>query len=197
MEIAHSEACERNKEPILEHLRVYFAGVAEVLEIGSGTAQHALHFAAALPWLQWQTSELPGQGDAVRARLRAFPAPNVREPFEFDVRGEWPPGNWDAMFSANTLHIMGWDGVIALFEGVRRSLSAGGTLVVYGPFNYNGEYTSQSNADFDRWLHARDPHSGIRDFAAVQELAVATGLALLADHALPANNRLIAWQRTG
>ena len=190
-----SDACERNKEPILERLRVHFAAATRVLEIGSGTGQHALHFAAALPRVVWQTSEVPGQGDAVRAWLAAHPLPNVLAPVELDVRGAWPAGPFDAVFSANTLHIMGWDGVRALFSGVGQCLAPGGVLAIYGPFNYGGRYTSDSNAAFDEWLRRRDPASGIRDHEAVDALARAAGLEPLADHAMPANNRLLVWVR--
>jgi len=190
-----SEACERNKDPILEKLREHFAAATRVLEIGSGTGQHALHFAAALPQLGWQTSEVPGQLDAVRAWLAARGLPNVLAPIELDVRGEWPAGSFDAIFSANTLHIMGWDGVCALFRGVARCLAPGGVLAIYGPFNYGGRHTSDSNAAFDDLLRRRDPASGIRDREAVEELARAAGLAPVADHAMPANNRLLVWAR--
>ena len=190
-----SEACERNKDPILEKLREHFAAATRVLEIGSGTGQHALHFAAALPQLVWQTSEVPGQLDAVRAWLAARGLPNVLAPIELDVRGEWPAGSFDAIFSANTLHIMGWDGVCALFRGVARCLAPGGVLAIYGPFNYGGRHTSDSNAAFDDLLRRRDPASGIRDREAVEELARAAGLAPVADHAMPANNRLLVWAR--
>ena len=188
-----SEACERNKEPILDKLRVHFAAATRVLEIGSGTGQHALHFAAALPQLLWQTSEMPGQCDAVRAWLAARPLPNVLAPIALDVCGAWPAGPFDAIFSANTLHIMGWDGVCALFRGVAGCLAPNGVLAIYGPFNYGGRYTSDSNAAFDEWLRRRDPASGIRDHEAVDALARAAGLQPLADHAMPANNRLLVW----
>ena len=190
-----SDACERNKDPILEKLREHFAASTRVLEIGSGTGQHALHFAAALPQLVWQTSEVPGQLDAVRAWLAARGLPNVLAPIELDVRGEWPAGSFDAIFSANTLHIMGWDGVCALFRGVARCLAPGGVLAIYGPFNYGGRHTSDSNAAFDDLLRRRDPASGIRDREAVEELARAAGLEPVADHAMPANNRLLVWTR--
>jgi SAM-dependent methyltransferase len=166
-----------------------------VLEIVSGTAQHALHFAPALPYLSWQTSEMPGQVGTLRACLAGRAPANVRTPVELDVSGPWPAGEWDAIFTANTLHIMSWTCVIRLFEGVRRVLAHGGLLVIYGPFNYAGKYTSDSNAAFDAWLRARDPLSGIRDAEAVNELAAAAGLLPVADHALPANNRLLVWRR--
>ena len=128
-----SEACERNKQPILERLAVHFAACTQVLEIGSGTGQHALHFAAALPQLVWQTSEMPGQLDGVRAWLAGRVQTNVRAPLELDVSGTWPVGQWDAVFTANTLHIMSRESVCRLFDGLRDALLPGGVLAIYGP----------------------------------------------------------------
>ncbi len=190
-----SEACERNKRPILERLAVHLADCTRVLEIGSGTGQHALYFAAALPQLVWQTSEMPGQLDGVHARLAGHPQTNVCAPLELDVSGAWPAGQWDGVFTANTLHIMSWESVCRLFDGLRDALLVGGVLAIYGPFNYAGKYTSESNAAFDGWLRTRDPLSGIRDVEAVHGLAASVGLLPLADHALPANNRLLVWRR--
>jgi cyclopropane fatty-acyl-phospholipid synthase-like methyltransferase len=193
-ELPFSEACERNKEPILAHLRTHFAEVTRVLELGSGTGQHAVHFAPSLPHLLWQTTELAAQLDAVRAWLAAHPAPNLCAPRALDVFGEWPAGPWDAAFSANTLHIMSWRGVEALFDGLRRTLAADAVVAIYGPFNYGGDYTSPSNRAFDQMLRARDPQSGIRDAEAVHQLAARARLQPLADHAMPANNRLLVWR---
>jgi SAM-dependent methyltransferase len=195
-DLPFSDACERNKEPILARLRLYFAPASRVLEIGSGTGQHALHFAAAMPQLSWQPSEMPGQLDGIRAWLAANPLPNVLPPVELDVRtGPWPADSCDAVFTANTLHIMDWEAVEALFRGIARCLGQGGVVAVYGAFNYGGRYTSVSNATFDEWLRRRDPASGIRDVEAVHALARAAGLAEVADHAMPANNRLLVWRR--
>ena len=177
-------------------LRGAFADRREVLEIGSGTGQHAVHFAAAMPWLIWQSSD---RGDAlpgIRLWLDEAALPNTPPPLELDVvAGPWPARRFDAVFSANTLHIMGWPAVLAFFTGVDRVLSETGMLVVYGPFNYRGAYTSDSNRDFDAWLKARDPASAIRDFEAVDALAGDAGLALVDDIAMPANNRCLLWRR--
>jgi uncharacterized protein (DUF1810 family) len=190
-----SEACERNKEPILARLREHFAHLRWVLEIGSGTGQHAVHFASALPWLVWQTTERATEIAAVRAWLAAVPAPNLPPPLVLDVLGDWPAGSWDGVFSANTLHIMGWKGVQALFAGAGRVLEPGGVLAVYGPFNYGGTWTCPSNRDFDAFLRRRDPASGLRDVEAVHALAAGAGLQRVADHDMPANNRLLVWRR--
>src|SRR5690606_26820083 len=169
----------------------------------SGTGQHAVHFAAAMPWLRWQCSDRTEHLPGIRAWLDDAALANTPPPLELDVASDaWPragtaDGRFDAAFSANTLHIMGWPEVEAFFAGVGRVLGDGGVLVVYGPFNDGGAYTSDSNRDFDGWLKARDPRSGIRDFEAVDALARGVGLRLLGDMAMPANNRCIAWRRTG
>jgi cyclopropane fatty-acyl-phospholipid synthase-like methyltransferase len=194
--LAHSEACERNKEPILAVLRDALARARTVLEVGSGTGQHAVHFAAHLPQLSWQPSEVPDLLAPLAERLRLEGGANLRAPLALDVRATpWACTPVDAVFSANTLHIMSWDSVGHFFRGVGGVLGGDGVLCVYGPFNYDGQYTSASNAQFDAWLHARDPLSGLRDFAAVNALARAQGLELAADHAMPANNRTLVWRR--
>ena len=191
-----SEACERNKGPILEVLRAELAASHAVLEIGSGTGQHARYFAAQLPHLSWQPSELPAARAPLAEYLRDAGLANLRAPLELDVRTHpWPVSAVDAVFSANTLHIMSWSAVRAFFGGVAGVLGSGGVLCVYGPCNYRGQYTSASNAQFDACLKARDPLSGIRDFAALDQLAAAHGLTLAADHAMPANNRTLVWRR--
>jgi cyclopropane fatty-acyl-phospholipid synthase-like methyltransferase len=191
-----SEACERNKGPILTVLRGELAGSHSVLEIGSGTGQHAAYFAAHLPHLSWQPSELPEALPELSERLRREGGPNLRPPVALDVEAQpWPVSAVDTVFSANTLHIMSWQAVEAFFRGVGALLTAPGVLCVYGPFRYHGRHTSDSNAEFDAFLRARDPLSGVRDFEALQELAQAQGLELHADHAMPANNRILLWQR--
>jgi cyclopropane fatty-acyl-phospholipid synthase-like methyltransferase len=191
-----SEACERNKEPILGVLRTELAGAATVLEVGSGTGQHAVHFAAGLPQLLWQASELPEHLPALAERVRVAGGRNLRVPLALDVRDDpWPVAPVDAVFSANTLHIMSWSAVREFFHGVSGVLRSPGVLCVYGPFRFHGAHTSDSNAEFDRWLKARDPVSGVRDFEALDALARAAGLVFSADHAMPANNRTLVWRR--
>lgn len=190
-----SQACERNREPILRILRDAFAHVRSVLEIGSGTGQHAVYFAAHLPALIWQPSDTPEYLPLLRERVQAEGGANLRKPIELDVRA-WPRLEpFDALFSANTLHIMGWGAVQDFFRGVGGTLRAPGVLCVYGPFRYAGRFTTESNAAFDAALRERDPQSGIRDFEAVNALARTAGLALGADHAMPANNQLLIWHR--
>lgn len=189
-------ACERNREPILQVLRRHLMEARSVLEIGSGTGQHAVYFAAALPWLQWQCSDRADALDGMRLWLDETALANTPPPLQLDVaQGPWPAGCFDAVFSANTLHIMGWPQVQACFAGIGRVLADDGVLAVYGPFNYGGDYSSDSNREFDAWLKARDPQSGIRDFEAVDALARGIGLVLVEDVAMPANNRCLVWRR--
>ena len=195
MTLPYSEACERNKDPILEVLRPAFADRAHVVEIGSGTGQHAVHFARHLPHLAWQPTDRAGHLPDLAARIAAEGPPNLASPVELDVLHEpWPDVRGDAVFSANTLHIMSWPAVRALFAGLPRVLRRGGVVAIYGPFRYGGKYTTASNAAFDAMLRERDPESGLRDFEAVNALAGAAGLALAADHAMPANNQLLVWR---
>ena len=190
------QACENNKAPILAHLQRVFADRSRVLELGSGTGQHAAHFAAGLPHLQWQPSDLPGQLPGIRTWVTAVAAVNLLDPMALDVAAaDWGTAEFDAAFTANTLHILSWDRVEALFAGLAARIAASGVLAVYGPFNYGGGHTSAGNARFDRWLRAGDPEQGIRDFEAVAELAAAQGFALSEDNALPAHNRLLVWRR--
>lgn len=192
-----SQACENNKGPILEVLQSAFASVGSVLEIGSGTGQHAVFIAPRLPHLVWQPSDLADNLPGIRAWIQQDNAKNLKTPIELDVSWpSWPVESTGGVFSANTLHIMGWDQVERFFEGVGRVLAPEGVLCVYGPFNYGGAYTSPSNAQFDLWLKQQDPHSAIRHFEDVDALARKQGLALQADHAMPANNRLLVWRRT-
>jgi cyclopropane fatty-acyl-phospholipid synthase-like methyltransferase len=190
-----SPSCERNREAILGVLREHFADRRSVLEIGSGTGQHAVYFAAALPNATWQTSDVAENISGIRRWLDEAALPNTPEPLALDVAGEWPDRKFDAVFSANTLHIMSWASVQAFFEGIDRVLLAGGVVAVYGPFNYNGRFTSESNAAFNDWLQARGAHMAIRDFESVNALALGVGLQLIADLAMPANNRTLVWRR--
>lgn len=191
----HSLSCERNRGPILAVLREHFADRRRVLEIGSGTGQHAVHFGAALPQLVWQTSDRVESHAGIRAWIEDAGLANVRAPLALDVAVDaWPRGH-DAAFSANTLHIMAWPEVEAMFAGLDGALESDAKLVIYGPFNYGGRYSSESNAAFDATLKSRAPQMGIRDFEAVDALARGIGFALVEDVAMPANNRCLVWRR--
>ena len=191
-----SQACVDNREPILAVLKRVFAQQTRVLEIGSGTGQHAVYFAENLPHLHWQTSDLPGNHGGIRAWLDDYSGNNVGAPLTVDVRE--PIKNItpvDAIFSANTAHIMTWDTVQSFFQQLPLLLVPGGVLVLYGPFNYHGKYTSESNQQFDAYLKQNNPLQGIRDFEAIDALAKQANLSLLEDNPMPANNRLLVWQK--
>ena len=193
----HAPACERNRDAILQVLRTHFAARHQVLEIGSGTGQHAVYFAGELPQLTWQTSDLATQLPGIRLWVEEAALPNLRQPILLDVNGTWPADRYDAAFSANTLHIMSPQEVARFFGGLGRVLTEDGVLAVYGPFNYGGRFTSDSNAAFDGSLRAQSASMGIRDFEAIDALARAIGLQLIEDCPLPANNRTLVWRRNG
>ena len=180
-----SEPSERNRAPILEILKRVFKDRKRVLEIGSGTGQHAAYFAPELPHLVWQASDVADNLPGIRQW--------VSDPIELDVDKPWPRVQADAVFSANTCHIMSWPQVERLFAGIGRMGPE--VFALYGPFNYGGRHTSESNARFDAMLRSRDPLSGIRDVEAILELAGAAGLKLEEDNAMPANNRLLVFRR--
>jgi len=189
-----SSACERNKDPILAILRARFAGRRQVLEIGSGTGQHAVYFARALEHLTWYPTEQLDYLRDLAERITREGTGNVRPPTLLDVRqAVWPVRSVDAMFTANTLHIMSWPEVLSLFRGIGGVLAPGGILCIYGPFRYAGRYTSDSNREFDQMLQERDPGSGLRNLEDVTALAAQYGLHLDEDHDLPANNRLVVF----
>ena len=195
--LPHSDACERNKGPILQVLRPAFSACKHVLEIGSGTGQHAVHFATEMPGIVWQPSEQAESMPALRKRIFNEGPSNLRAPVELDVTQlPWDVRRVDGVFTANTLHIMHWPQVEALFAGLPAVVKPEAVLAIYGPFRYGGDYTSESNESFDTLLHARDPQSGIRDFEAVDALARGAGFALVADHPMPANNQALIWQAT-
>ena len=195
MDKPYAPACDRNRDPILTVLREHFADRRRVLEIGSGTGQHAVHFAAALPHLVWQTSDRARNLAGVRLWLDEAALANTPPPLVLDVNAPWPDARFDAVFSANTLHIMAWDDVVATFRALPQVLTADATLAVYGPFNYGGRATSESNALFDARLKEDDPRQGVRDIEVVDALARGIGFALVADVAMPANNRTLVWKR--
>lgn len=182
-----SEASERNRGPILTVLKRIFAKTHTVLEIGSGTGQHAAYFAAEMPHLVWQASDVAEHLPGIREWI-ADPAP-----IELDVDQPWPGIKADAVYSANTCHIMSWPQVERMFAGIGKLSPA--VVALYGPFNYNGRHTSESNARFDARLRGRDPASGLRDIEGIVELAARHGLLLDEDNAMPANNRLLVFRK--
>ncbi len=191
-----AESCEQNKHVILEVLKKTFVAPGKVLEIGSGTGQHAVFFAEQLPHLQWHTSERAEHLSGIQLWLDDSQLDNVYAPFELDVTTTvWPDTDFDYVFTANTFHIMHWHMVEKTFNGIGRVLSRHGRFAVYGPFNYNGGYTSDSNARFDDWLKSRDPESAIRHFEKCNELAETNGMRLIDDHEMPANNRILVWEK--
>lgn len=197
-ELPYSQACENNKAVILTHLETLFAGLESILELGSGTGQHATWFALHMPWLRWQPTDLPANLPNLGLRCEAYTGDNLLPAVPLDVSQlPWPLAVPQAVFTANSLHIMPFRAVEALFAGIAETAAAGTLLVVYGPFNYNGQYTSESNANFDQWLARQHPESAIRDFERVDALARAAQFELQDDHAMPANNRLLVWRKFG
>jgi hypothetical protein len=192
----YSESCERNQVSILKILKETFSNQQRVLEIASGTGQHAVYFGRALPHLLWQTSELAKKHEGILAWLDEEKLTNVLPPLIIDVNdAQWPVEIVDTVFNANTVHIISWEEVRRMFAGIARVLSVSGILCLYGPFNYEGKFTSESNARFDTWLKSQNKNSGVRDFEAINQLAETHGLYLLRDVTMPCNNRILIWQR--
>lgn len=191
-----SQACDNNKQPILTVLQSCFADRKRVLEIGSGTGQHAAFFAANLPHLLWQPSDVTENLPGIEQWRESATLDNLPPAMPFDVRdSHLPVTDCDAVFSANTLHIMAWPEVEKFFKHLA-ALASGSALCVYGPFNYDGRFTSDSNARFNQWLEQRNMGSAIRDFEAINELASHAGYTLQCDFEMPANNRLLFWTKS-
>lgn len=191
-----AESCEQNKKAILEVLQPYFSDLEKILEIGSGTGQHAVYFAREMSHLQWLCSDLQENLDGIKAWMAEAGLENIGGPIELDVnQPAWDVLPVDGIFSANTAHIMSWPSVENMFLGIGQHLKPQGIFCLYGPFNYNGKFTSESNARFDQWLKARDSRSGVRDFEALNILAGNQDMTLLEDHEMPANNRILVWQK--
>ncbi len=191
-----SQACENNRQPILEVIRTVFTQPAIILEIGAGTGQHTVHFAAALPHLLWQPSDHPSNTELCQARIEDAKLSNVLPPVALDVRNvPWPLPAFDGVFSANTAHIMAWPEVEAMFSGVALGLEISQPFCLYGPFRYSGRHTSDSNQQFDLHLRSQAEHMGIRDMDDLNQLASAVGLTLTDDVPMPANNCLLVWRK--
>lgn len=191
-----ADSCIENRRPILTVLRQLLPGRRALLELGSGTGQHAVYFAPEFPDLSWQTSDRAENHPAIHAWLADEGAGMIQPPLELDVLQPWPVSSgFDTVFSANTAHIMSWEAVEAMLSGVAQILDDGGLFILYGPFNYGGRYSTEGNARFDRWLRQRDPLSGIRDVEAMHRCAAANGLHPYRDFAMPANNRMLVWRK--
>ena len=185
-------ACERNRDPILAVIQPLLEKSTTVLEIGSGTGQHAVYFAERMPHLEWQPSDQLEYHEGITQWVAESGLANLRPVIELDVRWpEWPTEKVDAIYTANTAHIMSWPSAEKMIAGVARNLNPGGLFLIYGPFNYNGTYTSESNREFDQWLISNDPDSAIRDFEQVVAVAEEHGMRLVNDNTMPANNRLL------
>ncbi|TMM44052.1 DUF938 domain-containing protein [Colwellia ponticola] len=209
----YSQACENNKQPILAVLSKVFSTSKYVLEIGSGTGQHAVYFGENLPHLTWQTSDLATNHAGINAWLNEAALLNVKSPIVIDLHDTWSLADAvnkpsddgqdntterqsiDGVYTANTLHIISWPLVIKFFEGISKNLAVNGAVCIYGPFKYDGKFTSESNASFDGRLKEADPTRGIRDIEAILTLADSAGLNLIDDHEMPANNRLLVFSK--
>lgn len=191
----YAESCDQNQEPILQVLQQFMPGKESVLEIGSGTGQHAIYFARKFPWLNWHTSDLAENHAGIKAWIDHSQLKNVVDPVTLDVAVDWPEDQFDVIFSANTLHIMSSESVSQLFSKLPGCMHDQSLFIVYGPFNYQGEYTSDSNRRFDQWLKQRDAQSGIKNFDWIQDLGRESGLECSHDFAMPANNRVLVWHK--
>lgn len=191
-----SQSCEENKHVILQAIQALLSEKYTLLEVGSGTGQHAVFFAEKMPHLLWQTSDLTESHDGIQQWLAEAALENILAPLPLNVSEDtWPTTTYDAVFSANSFHIMAHDNVKDFFDNVNNVLNENGLVVIYGPFNYNGSYTSESNARFDLWLKQRNPDSCIKDFEWCHHLAETVGLSLLDDIEMPQNNRILVWQK--
>ncbi len=191
-----SESSEQNKRPIFTALKQYFHNVDTVLEIGSGTGQHAVFFAEQFPQLTWMASDQAEYHAGIQMWLDESSLSNVKGPLLLDVnQSEWSLNEAGAIFSANTVHIMSWQSVENMFAGIGEVLKVDGVFCLYGPFNYNGKFSSESNARFDIWLKERDPVSGVRDFEALQKLSDKAGMRFIEDIEMPVNNRVLVWKK--
>ncbi len=192
---AFSAASDRNKYPILEQLQRLLPRRAKVLEIGSGWGQHAVFFCRAMPAWTWQPSDHPDALPELQQQLIAGAMPAISHPVSLDVLADqWPVGHFDAVYSANTAHIMSWPAVCAMFAGAGDCLDSGGLFCLYGPFNVGGSFTAPSNETFDMNLRSRNPEMGIRDLEALESLATSHQMSLQQRISMPANNFLLTFR---
>lgn len=195
MNKSFSQACENNKDPILQVIKTIFLEHTTVWEVGSGTGQHACYFAHNLPHIIWQPTDLEANNRGINCWVEEAGLTNLRKSLTLDVTNKkWPCSTIDALFSANTLHIMPWHQIKCFFAGLATYLAKDALVCFYGPFNYNGQYTSDSNKRFDLWLKEHDPQSGLRDFSDVKQLEKSVNLDIKNNFSMPANNRLLVFQ---
>lgn len=196
-----SQACENNKRPILSILRKELQHAHHVLEVGSGTGQHSVYFAHHLTYLKWQTSDVRTNHEVINAWHKAYPATNLYPPLVFDLAQKVLPINpntnesYDAVFTANTVHIISWLLVENLFALTAEALPVQGKFIVYGPFNIQGSYTSAGNCQFDMMLRQRNSESGIRDLEAIVALAEIHHFTLQSNYDMPTNNQLLVFEK--
>ncbi|PID33648.1 MAG: methylase [Thiotrichales bacterium] len=191
-----AESCVQNQQVILDVLLPLLKDKTHLLEIGSGTGQHAVFFAKHMPHLIWQTSDQAIYHEGIKRWLDEAALDNTREPLVLNCSIDpWPKRTFDAIFSANVVHIMSWENVVDYFKHACPRLETKGYFILYGPFNYNGQYTSESNARFDQWLKNNDPKSCIKDFEKLNKLAQKGDMQFFDDIAMPANNRILIWQK--
>ena len=193
--LPYSDACERNRSPILQALANYLPGTGCILEIGSCSGQHVVFFAPAFPQLEWQPSDRLEYLQGLDARVSVEGISTILDPIELDVMRSWPDRVYDAVYSANTAHIMSWSAVEAMFAGVGCHLAPGGVFCLYGPFVQGDGDTSPSNVVFDRNLRARDPSMGVRKLAELEKLAQGSQLGLIEKLCMPANNLMLVFRK--
>ena len=191
-----SPSSEENKQVILAVLKPLLVQSKTLLEVASGTGQHAVHFSENMPHLHWQTSDLIEHHPGITQWVLDSGLTNIALPIRLNVSTDlWPTQKYDAVFSANSFHIMAAFNVIDFFENIATVIQPQGLIIIYGPFNYAGNFTSESNSRFDAMLRARDCGSCIKDFEWCDELAEHAGFKLIKDVEMPQNNRILVWQK--
>lgn len=197
--LPYSAAADRNKEAIGDAMESLFNAATTVLEIGSGSGQHAVYLCRRFSHLQWQATEQSQYLESLQAALSAAALSNIQKAFELQVTAvagsDIAGSNYSLVYSANTAHIMGFDQVPSLFAVAGQCLHADGCFALYGPFSENGQHNSDGNRDFDASLRSQDPGMGIRDIEALEEFASRAGLALTEQISMPANNRILLWRK--
>jgi cyclopropane fatty-acyl-phospholipid synthase-like methyltransferase len=204
--LPYSQASENNKIPILSIFKQHLKNSNTLLEIGGGTGQHATFFSDIFKTIHWQSTDIPTNVDLLNLRILQADLLNLPRATPLDVnQSDWKLKDetgenatnrkFDSIFTANTLHIMSANSVENFFRGTARHLYTSGLLLVYGPFKYDGGFTTESNALFDQWLKEKDPMSGVRDFEWITTIGTKNNLKLIEDNAMPANNRMLVWAK--